>query len=118
MLSPVSRLSFTSHEPFTTTASAGIWSPRPSSMTSSRTSASSGSSTSAPSRSTDAFELATMDSRSVMRFERISCTMPIKVLHTMTTMNSMFLYEPVISTNTAKMALMALNSVSVFSRTI
>lgn len=44
--------------------------------------------------------------------------MPIAVLHTMTTMNSMFLYEPVTSTNTARITLMALNSVSVFSRTI
>lgn len=82
----------------TTSASAGIWSPRPSSMTSSRTNWSSGSSVRAPSRSTVAFELATMDRRSVVRFERISCTMPIAVLHTMTTMNSMFLYEPVSGT--------------------
>ena len=118
LLSPVSRLSFTSHVPDTTSASAGIWSPRPSSMTSSRTNWSSGSSVRAPSRSTVAFELATMDRRSVVRFERISCTMPIAVLHTMTTMNSMFLYEPVTSTNTARITLMALNSVSVFSRTI
>ena len=87
-------------------------------MTSSRTNWSSGSSVRAPSRSTVAFELATMDRRSVVRFERISCTMPIAVLHTMTTMNSMFLYEPVTSTNTARITLMALNSVSVFSRTI
>ena len=56
--------------------------------------------------------------RSVVIFERISCTMPITTLHTMTIMNSMFLYEPVSSTNAAKITLMALNSVQTFSRTI
>ena len=118
LLSPVSRLSFTSASPDITTASAGTWSPRPSTTTSSRTMSCSATSMRAPSRTTVACEPATMLRRSVVIFERISCTMPIITLHTMTIMNSMFLYEPVNSTNTAKITLMALNSVQTFSRTI
>ena len=52
LLSPVSRLSFTSASPDTTTASAGTWSPRPSTTTSSRTMSCNATWVRAPSRMT------------------------------------------------------------------
>ena len=70
-LSPVSRLSFTSASPETTTASAGIWSPRPKRMMSSSTIWSRSSSTSAPSRTAMAFLEVSSVSLSTIFLERM-----------------------------------------------
>ncbi len=75
-----------------------------------------GTSTCAPSRTAVAFELATMESLSVVRLERISCTMPMMVLQMMMTMNSAFFNDPVNSTNAAKSTFIPLKSVQMFSR--
>ena len=115
LLSPVSRLSFALHSPAITMQSAGTWSPRDKMMTSSRTSSSSAISARTPPRTQQAFEPATMESRSVVFLERTSCTIPMMVLQTMMKMNTAFFTEPVSRTRTASATFIALNSVQTFS---
>ena len=114
-LSPVRRLSFTLASPETTTASAGIWSPRPSFTRSSCTICSRSSSTSTPSRTTTAFLVARSVSLSTMRLERSACTTPMPVFSTTMPKKPMFFHEPVASTKRARTRLMRLKMVKRFS---
>ena len=114
-LSPVSRLSFTSASPETTTASAGIWSPRPKRMMSSSTIWSRSSSTSAPSRTAMAFLEVSSVSLSTIFLDRMDWMTPIAVLRNTTNRNVRFLNEPVKMTRNAKITLIKLNSVQRFS---
>ena len=114
-LSPVSRLSLTSASPDTTTASAGIWSPRPRRMMSSSTIWSKSSSTSAPSRTAMAFLEVSSVSLSTIFLERMDWMTPMAVFKNTTNRNVRFLNEPVSNTKIAKTALIRLNSVQRFS---
>ena len=117
LLSPVSRLSLTWHSPSSTTASAGIWSPRPRRIASSSTIWSRSSSTSDPSRTATAFFEASSVSLSTMCLERRAWMIPIAVLRNTMPKNVRFFHAPVMMTSTARTTLMRLNRVHTFSMT-
>ena len=117
-LSPVSRLSLSSADPDTTTASAGTWSPRASRTTSSSTSSSKGSSTVWEPRRTRTVFAVRIESLSTMRLARISWKTPMTRFEITTPMNSAFLIWPVTSTSTNMITLIPLNNVNAWSAMI